>query len=203
MLQENPAEIESLFRELLIGVTTFFRDPESFVKLKAVLLELVKSKPENGQMRIWVPGCSTGEEAYSVAIILHECMTEAKKTLNVQIFGTDIDSIAIDKARSGIYSGIASDVSKDRLSRFFTSRDNRFLIRKDIREMLIFAQQSVAKDPPFTKLDLITCRNLLIYFNAELQKKIIPVFHYSLLPTGYCFSVHRKRLTCLSTCFPS
>ena len=187
MLQENPAEIESLFRELLIGVTTFFRDPESFVKLKAVLLELVKSKPENGQMRIWVPGCSTGEEAYSVAIILHECMTEAKKTLNVQIFGTDIDSIAIDKARSGIYSGIASDVSKDRLSRFFTSRDNRFLIRKDIREMLIFAQQSIVKDPPFTKLDLITCRNLLIYFNAELQKKIIPVFHYSLLPNGILF----------------
>jgi len=187
MLQESPEEIENLFREILIGVTTFFRDPESFVKLKTALLELVKSKPENGYIRIWVPGCSTGEEAYSVAIILRECMTEAKKTLNVQIFGTDIDAIAIEKARSGSFSGIASDVSKDRLSLFFSSRDNRFLIRKDIREMLIFAQQSIVKDPPFTKLDLITCRNLLIYFNTDLQKKVIPVFHYSLLPGGLLF----------------
>ena len=187
MLQENPAEIESLFRELLIGVTTFFRDPESFVKLKAVLLDLVTGKEENGQIRIWVPGCSTGEEAYSVAIVLRECMTEAKKVLNVQIFGTDIDSLAIEKARNGLFSGIASDVGKDRLARFFTSRDNRYQIRKEIREMLIFAEQSIVKDPPFTKLDLITCRNLLIYFNAELQKKIIPVFHFSLLPNGILF----------------
>ena len=187
MLQENPAEIESLFRELLIGVTTFFRDPDSFVKLKAVLLDLVESKPDNGQIRIWVPGCSTGEEAYSVAIILAECLTETKKALNVQIFGTDIDGIAIEKARNGSFSGIASDVSKDRLSHFFTSRDNRFHIRKDIREMLVFAEQSIVKDPPFTKLDLITCRNLLIYFNSDLQKKIIPVFHYSLLPNGILF----------------
>lgn len=187
MLQENPAESESLFRELLIGVTTFFRDPESFVKLKAVLLELVKTKPDNGQIRIWVPGCSTGEEAYSVAIILRECLSESTKTLNVQIFATDIDGIAIEKARIGSYSGIASDVGKERLSHFFTSRDDRFQIRKDIREMVIFAQQSVIKDPPFTKLDLITCRNLLIYFNTELQKKIIPVFHYSLLPNGILF----------------
>jgi two-component system CheB/CheR fusion protein len=187
MLQENPAEIEALFRELLIGVTTFFRDPGSFVKLKAVLLDLVKSKPDNGQVRIWVPGCSTGEEAYSVAMILRECTMEAKKTLTVQIFGTDIDGVAIEKARSGIFSGIASDVDKDRLTRFFTSRDDRFQIRKDIREMLIFAEQSIVKDPPFTKLDLITCRNLLIYFNTELQKKIIPIFHYSLLSGGILF----------------
>ena len=187
MLQENPAEIESLFRELLIGVTTFFRDPESFVKLKTALLDLVKSKPDNGQIRIWVPGCSTGEEAYSVAILLRECLTESKKDLNVQIFATDIDGLAIERARSGSYSGIASDVSKERLSHFFTSRDDRFQIRKDIREMLIFAQQSLIKDPPFTKLDLITCRNLLIYFSTELQKRIIPVFHYSLLPGGILF----------------
>ena len=187
MLQENPAEIESLFRELLIGVTTFFRDPESFVRLKAVLLELVKSKPDNGQIRIWVPGCSTGEEAYSVAILLQECLAESKKSLNVQIFATDIDGIAIEKARSGSYSGIAADVDKERLNRFFTSRDDRFQIRKDVREMVIFAQQSVIKDPPFTKLDLITCRNLLIYFSTELQKKTIPIFHYSLLPNGILF----------------
>jgi two-component system, chemotaxis family, CheB/CheR fusion protein len=187
MLQENPAEIESLFRELLIGVTTFFRDPEAFTKLKKVVLDLVKGKPDDGQIRIWVPGCSTGEEAYSLAMIVRECLDETKKNLNVQIFGTDIDSVAIDKARMGSYVGIASDVSKDRLSRFFTSKDNIFHVRKDIREMLVFAQQSVIKDPPFTKLDLIACRNLLIYFSTALQKKIIPIFHYSLLPNGILF----------------
>jgi two-component system CheB/CheR fusion protein len=187
MLQENPAELESLFKELLIGVTSFFRDPESFVKLKKILLELVKNKPDNGQIRIWVPGCSTGEEAYSVAIILRECMNETKKNFNVQIFATDIDGAAIEKARIGSYSGIATDVSKERLNSFFTSKENLFHIRKEIREMLVFAQQSVIKDPPFTKLDLITCRNLLIYFNTELQKKIIPIFHYSLVPNGILF----------------
>jgi two-component system, chemotaxis family, CheB/CheR fusion protein len=187
LLQENPAEIESLFKELLIGVTNFFRDPESFEKLKNVLSELVKSKPDNGRIRIWVPGCSTGEEAYSVAILLRECMDEAKKYSNVQIFATDIDSNAIEKARIGSFLGIESDVSKERLNRFFTSEGNLFHIRKEIREMLVFAPQSVIKDPPFTKLDLISCRNLLIYLNTELQKKIIPLFHYSLLPNGILF----------------
>ena len=122
LLQENPAEIENLFKELLIGVTNFFRDPESFEKLKKILSELVKSKPDNGKIRIWVPGCSTGEEAYSIAIILRECMNEARKNLNVQIFATDIDSDAIDKARIGSFSGIESDVGKERLKSFFTKK---------------------------------------------------------------------------------
>ena len=187
LLQENPGEIENLFKELLIGVTNFFRDPESFEKLKKLLLELIKKKPDNGQIRIWVPGCSTGEEAYSIAIILKECMNEAKKYFNVQIFATDIDSEAIEKARVGSFSGIESDVSKERLNRFFTSEGNLFYIRKEIREMLVFAPQSIIKDPPFTKLDLISCRNLLIYIDSELQKKIIPLFHYSLLPNGMLF----------------
>ncbi len=187
LLQENPAEIENLFRELLIGVTNFFRDPESFEKLKKILTDLVKSKPENGKIRIWVPGCSTGEEAYSIAIVLRECMNKEQKNLNVQIFATDIDSDAIDIARTGSYSGIESDVGKERLKRFFTSDGNTFNIRKEIREMIVFAPQSVIKDPPFTKLDLISCRNLLIYFNAELQKKVIPIFHYSLLQNGILF----------------
>ncbi len=187
LLQEDPAEIDNLFKELLIGVTTFFRDPEAFEKLKKVMLELVKGKPDNGQIRIWVPGCSTGEEAYSVAIMLWECMNEAKKNLNVQIFATDIDGNAIEKARIGSFSGIAADVGNERLSRFFTSEGNLFHIRKEIREMLVFAPQSVIKDPPFTKLDLISCRNLLIYLNGDLQKKIIPLFHYSLLPNGILF----------------
>jgi two-component system CheB/CheR fusion protein len=187
LLQENPEEIKLLFNDLLIGVTNFFRDPESFEKLKKFLLELVKSKPNNGQIRIWVPGCSTGEEAYSIAIILRECLDETKKNCNVQIFATDIDSNAVEKARIGSFSGIGSDVNKKRLSRFFTSEDNHYAIRKEIREMIVFAAQSVIKDPPFTKLDLISCRNLLIYFNSELQKKVIPIFHYSLLPKGILF----------------
>lgn len=187
LLQENPTELDILFKELLIGVTNFFRDPESFVKLKKLLMELVNNKPDNGQIRIWIPGCSTGEEAYSVAITLRECMNEAKKNLYVQIFATDIDAAAIDKARIGSFTGIEADVSKDRLIRYFTLSDNVFHVRKEIREMLVFAQQSVIKDPPFTKLDLITCRNLLIYFNADLQKKTIPIFHYSLLPNGILF----------------
>ncbi|MFA6598182.1 MAG: chemotaxis protein CheB [Ignavibacteriaceae bacterium] len=187
LLQENPAEIENLFKELLIGVTNFFRDPESFEILKKILSELVKSKPDNGQIRIWVPGCSTGEEAYSIAITLRECMDEAKKYFNVQIFATDIDGTAIEKARLGSFSGIEPDVSKERLNRFFTSDGIIFHIRKEIREMLIFAPQNIIKDPPFTKLDLLSCRNLLIYFNTELQKKIIPLFHYSLLPNALLF----------------
>ncbi len=187
MLQENPAEINSLFKELLIGVTNFFRDPESFEKLKIFLVELIKSKPDNGQIRIWVPGCATGEEAYSIAILLRECMDEIKKYVNVQIFATDIDNNAIDKARVGSFSGIEADVSKERLKKFFTFERNLFHIRKEIREMLVFAPQSVIKDPPFTKLDLISCRNLLIYFDAELQKKVIPIFHYSLYPGGILF----------------
>jgi len=187
LLQENPAEIKNLFKEFLIGVTNFFRDPESFENLKKVLSELVKSKPDNSQIRIWVPGCSTGEEAYSIAIILRECMNEARKNFNVQIFATDIDNNAIEKARTGSFPGILSDLGKERLNRFFTSDGNLFYIRKEIREMIIFAPQSIIKDPPFTKLDLISCRNLLIYLNAELQKKIIPLFHYSLLPKGILF----------------
>ena len=188
LLQENPDEIEYLFKELLIGVTNFFRDPESFEKLKAILSRIVKDKPENGKIRIWVPGCSTGEEAFSIAIILHECMKkEEKKDLTVQIFATDIDSDAIDKARIGTFSGIEPDVSKNIIKTYFSIDKNGFQIRKEIREMIVFAPQSIIKDPPFTKLDLISCRNLLIYFNAELQKKIIPIFHYSLLPNGILF----------------
>jgi two-component system CheB/CheR fusion protein len=187
LLQESPEEIESLLKELLIGVTNFFRDPEAFEKLKVVLLELVNNKPANGHIRIWVTGCATGEEAYSIAIILRECMNEANKFLNVQIFATDIDSYAIEKARIGSFTGIESDVSSERLEEYFTKEGSTYQIRKEIREMIVFAPQSVFKDPPFTKLDLITCRNLLIYFNTELQRKVIPIFHYSLLPDGILF----------------
>ncbi len=187
LLQESPDEVQNLFKELLIGVTNFFRDAEAFEKLKTILKDFIKSKPDNGQIRIWVPGCSTGEEAYSIAMILDECLDETKKHLNVQIFATDIDSKSIEKARLGTFSGIEADVGKDRLKRYFTREGNLFHIRKEIREMVVFAPQSLIKDPPFTKLDLISCRNLLIYLNADLQKKIIPLFHYSLVPNGKLF----------------
>ncbi len=187
LLQENRGEIENLFKDLFIGVTNFFRDPESFDKLKIILSELVKRKPDNSKIRIWVPGCSTGEEAYSIAIILLECLAETGKNLNVQIFATDIDTASIDKARSGLYSGIESDVGKERLKAYFTKDKELYHIKKEIRDMLVFAPQSVIKDPPFTKLDLISCRNLLIYFNSELQKKVLPIFHYSLLSGGILF----------------
>lgn len=186
-LQENPSEIENLFKELLIGVTSFFRDPEAFDKLKKILTDLVNKKPENSNIRIWVPGCSTGEEAYSIAIILKECINEAKKNFNVQIFATDIDKDAIDKARLGYFIGIKDSISKERIKNFFNTSGSQFHIKKEIREMLIFAPQSLVKDPPFTKLDMISCRNLLIYFNSELQKRIIPLFQYSLLPNGILF----------------
>lgn len=186
-LQENPKEIESLFNELLIGVTNFFRDSEAFAKLKTILLQIVKNKPDGGQLRIWVPGCSTGEEAYSIAILVRECMNETKKNLNVQIYATDIDNRSIEKARLGLFTGIAADAGKERLNRFFNSDGTGFRIRKEIREMLIFAPHNVIKDPPFTKMDLISCRNLLIYFNSELHKKILPLFHYSLAPYGILF----------------
>lgn len=187
LLQENPSEVETLFSELLIGVTNFFRDPDAFNLLKKIILQLIKSKQEGGQLRIWIPGCSTGEEAYSIAILVKECIDELKRYINVQIFATDIDSNAIEKARIGTFTGIKNDVSKERVNRFFISDGTTFHIRKEIREMLVFAPQNIIKDPPFTRLDLISCRNLLIYFNAELQKKIIPLFHYSLLPTGMLF----------------
>ncbi len=187
LLQENPKEIENLFNEFLIGVTSFFRDPEAFEKMKIIIYDLVKNKPDNGHIRIWVPGCSTGEEAYTIAIILRECILEQKKYLNVQIFATDIDNSNIEKARTGIFSSIEADVSKERLNNFFTTDGNLYHVRKEIREMLVFATQSIIKDPPFTKLDLISCRNLLIYFNSELQKKVIPLFHFSLSPNGILF----------------
>ena len=190
-LQDNPQEIELLFKELLIGVTNFFRDPDAFELLKnTVVPDILKSKSKDRTVRVWVPGCSTGEEAYSVAIIFSECLSslKMKDDFKVQVFATDIDKSAIDKARQGIYpANIAADLSPERLSHFFTKEDGRYQINKDIREMAVFAPHNVTMDPPFTKLDLICCRNLLIYLNPELQKKLIALFHYSLKPDGILF----------------
>jgi two-component system CheB/CheR fusion protein len=139
-------------------------------------------------VRVWVPGCSSGEEVYSIAIILRECAEKLKKNFNVQIFGTDIDGDAIDIARAGLYpASIVADVKPERLKRFFAAEEGAFRIKKEIREMAVFAIQDVLKDAPFTKLDLLSCRNLLIYLDAELQKKLLPLFHYSLRPDGILF----------------
>jgi two-component system CheB/CheR fusion protein len=188
-LQKNEREIVTLAKELFIGVTSFFRDPKAYEILQhKILPELLKQKPNDYVLRIWVPGCSTGEEAYSIAIMVQECLDNIDHHINVQIFGTDINESAIDTARRGLYlSGINVDVSPDRLKRFFIKEDDNYRVKKSIREMLVFATHNVIKDPPFTKLDIISCRNLLIYFNAELQKKILPSFHYSLKEDGIMF----------------
>jgi two-component system CheB/CheR fusion protein len=189
LLQENKAEVEALFKDLLIGVTNFFRDAEAFKALEEnALPRLLKDKSDNYTIRAWVPGCSSGEEAYSIAILLRECTEKLKRHLGIQIFATDIDRSTIETARAGAYpASISADVSSNRLKRFFMPEDNMYRIKKDIREMLVFAPQDIIKDPPFTKLDLICCRNLLIYFDAELQKKLLPLFHYSLKPEGILF----------------
>ncbi|MCW8932912.1 MAG: PAS domain-containing protein [Gammaproteobacteria bacterium] len=188
-LQENENEVSILFKELLIGVTNFFRDSDAYDVLKTKYLpNLLENKSDEQSIRIWLPGCSTGEEVYSIAIILQECMENFKRHFSVQIFGTDIDEEAIYAARTGIYpESITEDVSSERLKKYFTKEDNQYQIKKSIREMVIFAPQNVIKDPPFTKLDLLCCRNLLIYFGAELQKKLLPIFHYSLKSGGILF----------------
>jgi two-component system CheB/CheR fusion protein len=190
-LQKTPAEVEALFRDLLIGVTSFFRDPEAFMALESQIIpKLFSNKPAGGIVRVWSLGCSTGEEAYSIAILLQEHLTTLKQSYKVQVFATDIDSRAVATARAGLYpASIAIDLTPERLARFFTLEANgtAYRIHKSIRDMMIFSEQDVIKDPPFSKLDLISCRNLLIYMGGALQKKLIPLFHYALNPGGMLF----------------
>ncbi|HLT42064.1 MAG TPA: CheR family methyltransferase [Sphingobacteriaceae bacterium] len=189
-LRENPEEVEILFKELLIGVTKFFRDQIAFEKLKRELLRQIKQKTENDSIRVWVAGCSTGEEAYSIAIILMELLETlfTKNRPKVQIFATDLDAIAIDVARIGFYfANIASEVSPQRLDKYFIKKNNGFVVKKELRDLIVFAQHNLIKDAPFTRLDLLSCRNLMIYLTTELQSKIIPVFHYSLNVDGVLF----------------
>lgn len=189
-LRENPNEILALFNELLIGVTKFFRDQFSFDSLQEFLFALLDTKKGDDPIRIWVAGCSTGEEAYSIAMLLIE-YHEAKNLTRIpklQIFATDLDPQAIDHARTGSYfSNIISEVSPERLERFFIKGNDGYTVKKEVREMIVFAQHNLIKDAPFTRLDLLCCRNVMIYLTAELQKKIIPVFHYSLNENGLLF----------------
>lgn len=188
-LQESPVEVEVLFRDMLIGVTSFFRDPDVFEILeKLIIPQLFKNKAAATDLvRVWICGCSTGEEAYSIAILIREYLESSKSNCSVQIFATDIDSRAIATARAGVYSrSIVSNVNPERLSRFFLIHpgENVYRIHKHIREMLVFSEHNVIKDPPFSKIDLISCRNLLIYLGTELQQKLMPLFHFALMQDG-------------------
>jgi len=187
-LQENPQELELLYKELLIGVTNFFRDPEVWEELKSKAIAELLTKSANKTLRAWVPGCATGEEAYTLAITFKEMMEQVKpaQDFTLQIFATDLSKEAISRAREGIYPpNISADVSPERLNRFFDRVGDGFQVVKPIREMVIFAQQNIIMDPPFTKLDILSCRNLLIYMTPELQKKVIPLLHHSLNPGGF------------------
>ena len=190
-LQENSQERDLLFKELLIGVASFFRDPVAWTELREQILPaLLASRPDGGQLRAWAAGCSTGEEAYSLGIMFKEALAELSpaKPFSLQIFATDLDRDAIDKARQGVYpENIAADVSPERLRRFFIREERGYRIGKEVREMVTLATQNIIMDPPFTKLDLLICRNLLIYLTPELQKKLLPLFHYSLNPGGVLF----------------
>jgi chemotaxis methyl-accepting protein methylase/PAS domain-containing protein len=189
-LQENPQELGILFKELLIGVTSFFRDSPAWDQLKKALPALLARRPAGSAMRAWIAGCSTGEEAYSLAMLFREALSRAKskRNLSLQIYATDIDRDAIAKARQGLYPpNIVADVSPARLSRFFVKEESGYRVNKEIRAMVVFAPQNLIMDPPFNKLDIFCCRNLLIYLTPELQKRLIPLFHYILNPDGLLF----------------
>lgn len=187
-LQENPKEANILFKELMIGVTNFFRDPVVWEKLKtAVIPGLIAKLPEGSIIRAWVPGCSTGEEAYSLAIVFKEAIGKIMPSgrYSLQIFATDLDNDVIEIARKGIFpSNIVADVSPGRLNRFFSQSDDGYRVNSEIREMVVFAQHNIIMHPPFTKIDILSCRNLLIYMDPELQRKLLGMFYYSLNPEG-------------------
>jgi two-component system CheB/CheR fusion protein len=186
-LREHRNEAEALYQDILINVTSFFRAPETFEVLKQIVYPaLLKDRPPNDTIRIWVPGCSTGEEAYSHAICLMEYLSEVRADVSMQIFATDLSESAVQKARGGVYKeNITADISPARLRRFFNKVEGGYQISKFIRDLCIFARQNVFSDPPFSKMDIVSCRNLLIYLGPALQRRVGPVFHYALRPGGF------------------
>ncbi len=186
-LQENPNEVESLYHDILINVTSFFREPDSFVALKELAFPVIcQNKPSDVPIRIWVAGCSTGEEVYSIAICLMEFFDDRPIRHQIKIFATDISEVVISKARIGFYEeNLLKEVSPERLSRFFIPVEGGYQIGRLVRDCCVFARQNLTSDPPFSRLDLISCRNMLIYLEPVLQKKIMPVFHYALNPDGF------------------
>lgn len=205
LLKENPHETELLFKELLIGVTSFFRDPESWDALRSKAIPALLSSRQSGEtLRAWVAGCSTGEEAYSLAIVFREALEllNPPGAWRLQIFATDLDNDAIDSARQGLYpANIAADVSPERLRRYFIQEEQGWRISREIREMVVFAPQNVIMDPPFTRIDILVCRNLMIYWEQELQKKLLPLFHYTLNTGGVLFLGSAETVGTYSTLF--
>ena len=186
-LQENPEEVKRLYSDILIHVTRFFREPDSFAALTAnVFPKIMEGRSAEEPVRIWIPGCATGEEAYSVAISLLEYLGDRSAGLQIQIFATDVSEASIEHARAGAYpDNITADVSAERLRRFFTKTDGRYRINKSVRDVCIFARQDLTRDPPFSKLDLVVCRNVMIYLGVQLQSRLLNVFHYALKPSGF------------------
>jgi two-component system CheB/CheR fusion protein len=187
-LEKNPAEVEALYQDILINVTSFFRNPATFAALKATVLPRLfnKDRSRREPLRVWVLGCSTGEEAYSIAITFAEFAEAQGSRIPIQVFATDLNQAGIEKARAGLYpQSIAQDVSPELLQQFFAEVDGSYRISKTIRDMCVFARHNVLTDPPFSQIDLITCRNLLIYLEPALQQKVVPLLHYALKPEGF------------------
>jgi two-component system CheB/CheR fusion protein len=197
-LLQQPQEAEALLKDLLISVTNFFRDPAVFTSLEqTVLPAILEKKKAEDTVRIWVAGCATGEEAYSLAMLAAEQTQGRPDAPKIQIFATDIDEVAINQAREGLYTlNDAADVSPERLSRFFIQEGDRYRISREIREMVLFARHNVLKDPPFSRMDLVSCRNLLIYFNHTAQERALETFHFALqqdrLPAAGSVGDHRQ-----------
>jgi two-component system, chemotaxis family, CheB/CheR fusion protein len=188
-LKNNQAEVEALYQDILISVTMFFRDPEAFEALKTrIFPRLLKDRVRQEPIRVWVLGCATGEEAYSLAIALTEYVSESGSIVPLMVYATDLNNVGVERARSGLYpKSIASDVSPERLRRFFIEVDGGYRVAKAIRDVCIFARHNVLGDPPFSRMDLISCRNVMIYMEAGLQRKLLPLLHYALKPTGVLF----------------
>jgi Methylase of chemotaxis methyl-accepting proteins len=187
-LRSHPKELQALFDDMLIGVTSFFREPQSFeVMREKIFPELVKNRQRDNPIRIWIPGCSTGEEVYSIAITIQEFLADKNLTNQfVQIFGTDINDRNVERARQGIYAkNIETSVPDNYLRKYFIKTDGNYQITKSVRDLCVFAKQDMTKDPPFSNLDIICCRNVLIYFDSTLQEKVIPILHYALKPNGF------------------
>ncbi|HZE75312.1 MAG TPA: chemotaxis protein CheB [Gemmatimonadales bacterium] len=186
-LQDHPPEIDDLFKDLLISVTSFFREPQAWEYLEQhVLPRLIEERAAEGMLRLWVPGCATGEEAYSLAMLLLEAVQNGDQSRGMQVFASDLDSSALDFARAGLYpESIAADVSRERLHRFFVREDQGYRVNKGVRDLVVFSVQNLISDPPFSRIDLITCRNLMIYLAPEIQQRVISLFHFALRPGGY------------------
>src|SRR6185312_7484635 len=187
-LRGNKRELDSLYADLLINVTSFFRNPEAFELLQRKVFEPLLAQRSSQPVRIWTLGCSTGQEAYSLAMAFAESAASHARARKLQIFATDLNEALLEKARAGLYSShLAQDISPERLRRFFVEETGGYRVAKELRQCVVFARQNVLNDPPFSRMDLVSCRNLMIYLEPDLQKKIVPMFHYALNPNGVLF----------------